>query len=126
LQSTTPTIVTGNLAVSLSGRGLVHNSIASIQGDASGQIEFGVATTAANAGMLDINKFNAVFASDPINAATSSITAPATLGRGTAVVNAMNPNVTYNIVYYLVNSNTAVVFDSDTTRNMTGFILQQF
>ena len=126
LQSTTPTTFTGNIAFSLGGQGLIHNTIASIQGDASGQIQFGLAVTAANAGMLDINKFNAVFAGDPVNATTTTITAPAALGRGTAVVSGMNPNVTYNLVYYLVNSNTALVFDSDTTRNMTGFVLQQF
>jgi hypothetical protein len=126
LQSTTPTTFTGNIAFSLGGQGLIHNTIASIQGDASGQIQFGLAVTAANAGMLDINKFNAVFAGDPVNATTTTITAPAALGRGTAVVSGMNPNVTYNLVYYLVNSNTALVFDSDATRNMTGFVLQQF
>jgi hypothetical protein len=125
-QSTTPTTVTGNIAASLSGQGLIHNSPASIQGDVSGQVEFGLATTAASAGMLDINLFTAVFPRDAVNAATTTISAPATLGRGTAVVSGMNPNVTYKLVYYLVDANTAVVFDSDATRNMTGFILQQF
>jgi hypothetical protein len=126
LQSTAPTTFTGNIAFGLNGQGLIHNSIGSIQGDASGQVIFGSATTAANAGMLDINKFNAVFAGDPVNTATTTITAPAALGRGTAVVSGMNPNVTYNLVYYLIDGNTALIFDSDTTRNMTGFALQQF
>jgi hypothetical protein len=126
VQSTPPATFSGDIAFGLNGQGLIHNSIGSIQGDASGQVEFGLATTAANAGMIDINKFNGVFAGDPINTATTSIAAPGTLGRGTAVVSGMNPNVTYNLVYYLVDANTAVIFDSDTTRNMTGFALQQF
>jgi hypothetical protein len=126
VQSTTPATFTGDIAFGLNGQGLISNSIGSIQGDASGQVEFGLATTATNAGMLDINKFNAVFAGDPINTATTSITAPGALGRGTAVVSGMNPNVTYNLVYYLIDGNTAVIFDADTTRNMTGFALQQF
>jgi hypothetical protein len=126
LQSAAPAAFTGDVAFSLNGQGLIHDSVASIQGDASGQVEFGLAVTAANAGMLDVNKFNAVFSGDPVNTATTTISAPSTLGRGTAVVSGMNPNVTYNLVYYLIDANTAVVFDSDTTRNMTGFALQQF
>jgi hypothetical protein len=126
LQSTTPATVTGNLAFSLSGQGLIHNSVSAIQGDASGQIKFGVAVTAGNSGMLDINKFNAVFPGDAVNTTTTTIGVPGALGRGTAVVSGMNPNVTYNLVYYLINSNTALVFDSDVTRNMTGFVIQQF
>jgi len=126
LQSTTPTTFTGDIAFSLNGQGLIHSSVSSIQGDTSGQVEFGLATTAANAGFLDINKFNAVFPGDPVNVPTTTITTPAALGRGTAVIAGMNPNVTYNLVYYLINGNTAVIFDSDTTRNMTGFALQQF
>ena len=126
LQSTTPTTFTGDIALSLNGQGLIHNSVASIQGDTSGQVQFGLATTATSAGFLDINKFNAVFPGDPVNVPTTTITSPAALGRGTAVVAAMNPSVTYNLVYYLINGNTAVIFDSDSTRNMTGFALQQF
>src|ERR1700735_5461878 len=126
LQSTTPTPFPGHIAFSLNGQGLIHSSVSSIQGDTSGQVEFGLATTAANAGFLDINKFNAVFPGDPVNVPTTTITTPAALGRGTAVIAGMNPNVTYNLVYYLINGNAAVIFDSDTTRNMTGFALQQF
>jgi hypothetical protein len=127
LQSTTPTTFTGDIALSLNGQGLIHNSPASIQGDTSGQVDFGLVSTAtASGGFLDVNKFSAVFAGDPVNVPTTTITSPATLGRGTAVVAAMNPSVTYNLVYYLINGNTALVFDSDATRNMTGFALQQF
>jgi len=127
LQSTTPTTFTGDIALSLNGQGLIHNSPASIQGDTSGQVDFGLVSTATTSGgFLDVNKFSAVFAGDPVNVPTTTITSPATLGRGTAVVAAMNPSVTYNLVYYLINGNTAVIFDSDATRNMTGFALQQF
>jgi hypothetical protein len=127
LQSTTPTTFTGDIALSLNGQGLIHNSPASIQGDTSGQVDFGLVSTATTSGgFLDVNKFSAVFAGDPVNVPTTTITSPATLGRGTAVVAAMNPSVTYNLVYYLINGNTALIFDSDATRNMTGFALQQF
>lgn len=126
LQSTTPTTFTGDIALSLNGQGLIHNSVASIQGDTSGQVQFGLVSTATNGGFLDINKFNAVFPGDPVNVPTTTITTPATLGRGTAVVAAMNPGVTYNVIYYLINGNTALLFASDATRNMTGFALQQF
>ena len=126
LQSTTPTTFTGDIAFSLNGQGLLHNSPASIQGDTTGQVEFGLATTATDAGFLDVNRFSAVFPGDPVNVPTTTITTPAALGRGTAVVAGMNPSVTYNLVYYLINGSTAVIFDSDATRNMTGFALQQF
>ena len=127
LQSTTPTTFTGDIALSLNGQGLIHTSPASIQGDTSGQVDFGLVSTATTSGgFLDVNKFSAVFAGDPVNVPTTTITSPATLGRGTAVVAAMNPSVTYNLVYYLINGNTALIFDSDATRNMTGFALQQF
>lgn len=127
LQSTTPATFTGDIALSLNGQGLIHNSPASIQGDTSGQVDFGLVSTATTSGgFLDVNKFSAVFAGDPVNVPTTTITSPATLSRGTAVVAAMNPSVTYNLVYYLINGNTALIFDSDATRNMTGFALQQF
>ncbi|HEY0702057.1 MAG TPA: hypothetical protein VGD60_04755 [Candidatus Acidoferrales bacterium] len=124
LQTASPATFTGNLAFSLSGRGIIHNSISSIQGDVSGQIAVG--TLAATSGALDINKFNAVYLNDLVNTATTAITAPTAPGRGTAVISGTNPNVTYNVVYYVISSNAAVEFSSDATRNMTGFLLQQF
>jgi hypothetical protein len=124
VQVSTPVTFTGNISFRLAGQGLIHNSTAAIQGDVSGQLE--TTGTTASDGMLDINKFNAVFPNDPINTATTTIAAPGTLGRGTAVVSGTNPNVTYNVDYYVIDTDTAAVFDSDVTRNMTGTVLQQF
>jgi hypothetical protein len=124
LQAAGVSTFNGNLAFSLSGRGIIHNNIAAIQGDTSGALA--LATTAATSGMIDINKFNAVFAGDAVNTATTTIVAPTSPGRGTAVISGTNPNVTYNVVYYVVSSNIALEYSSDATRNMTGFILQQF
>jgi hypothetical protein len=38
----------------------------------------------------------------------------------------MNPNVTYNVTYYIIDANTALLFDSDTTRVLIGTIDLQF
>jgi hypothetical protein len=75
---------------------------------------------------MDINNFNAVSLKDPINIATTTFVAPSTLGRGTGVISGTNPNVTFNVDYYVIDADTALLFDSDLTRNMTGIILQQF
>jgi hypothetical protein len=124
LQTADVTTFNGNLAFSLSGRGLIHNSVASIQGDVSGSIA--LVSTEATSGNIDINKFNAVYPGDPINTATTTIVAPTSPGRGTAVIAGTNPNVTYNVVYYVVSSNFALAYSSDATRNATGYLLQQF
>ena len=52
--------------------------------------------------------------------------APATTGRGTAVLEGENPDITYNVVYYLIDDNTALLFDSDTARVAIGSIERQF
>ena len=50
----------------------------------------------------------------------------ATSGRGTAVIQGMNPNVTYNLTYYVVSADTILLLDSDTTRVLIGTINLQF
>ncbi len=124
LQTAAVTAFNGNLALSLSGKGIIHNNPAAVQGDVSGSVA--LQTTVGTSGAIDINKFNAVYPGDLINTATTAIVAPTTPGRGTAVIAGTNPNVTYNIVYYVVSSNLALAYSSDATRNMTGFLLQQF
>jgi hypothetical protein len=123
LQTATPAVLTGNLSFRLGGQGIIHNAIASIQGDVSGQVQF---AGTASGGKIDINKFNAVYPGDPINIATTTIVSPSAPGRGTAVIAATNPNVTYNIVYYVIDADTAFIFSSDATRNMVGAVLEQF
>jgi hypothetical protein len=132
---TTPT---GNFAVSLAGRGIFHNALASYQEDVTGQVVFNA--SAATGGNLDINNFNQVFASDLINIGTvstttngvitttpaSPITAPASNGRGTLVLTGTNPIVTYDLVYYLISTNNALLFDMDKGFVLTGVLSSQF
>ena len=124
LQSATPVTFTGNVSFRLGAQGLVHNSVSLIQANVSGQLRLPVTTT--NGGTIDINNFSAVFPNDPVNVATTTITAPSTLGRGTAVLSGTNPNVTFNVAYYVIDADTAVLFVTDATRNMIGAVTQQF
>jgi len=120
--STSP--LDGNFALSLAGQGIVHNSPGSIQQNVEGQLILNGA--AVSAGNLDINNFNAVFGSDPIGAANSSIVAPGANGRGTAVLSASDPSATYNLVYYVVDANSTVLFDKDSNLILIGALARQF
>jgi len=124
LQTATPVTFTGNVSFRLGGQGLIHNSTSMIQPNVSGQLRLPVTTTTG--GTIDINNFSAVFPPDPVNVLTTTITAPSTLGRGTAVISGTNPNVTFNVAYYVIDADTAVLFDTDATRNMIGAVTQQF
>ena len=124
LQQVTPTSIPGNFALGVFGQGVFHNSPASYQNNTDGQVK--LTASSVTSGNLDINNFNAVFAGDPIASAGSSVGAPGTRGRGTLVLHATNPAVTYNLVYYLIDGNTALLFDQDTTRIATGFFSKQF
>ena len=112
-QSTLATSVSGIFALGLGGQGIFHNSSSSYQPDASGQIT--LAGTAASGGNLDVNTFNAVFQTDPVDTVNSALTAPdATFGRGTAKILGTNPAVTFNLSYYIVDGNTALLLGTDT------------
>ena len=82
--------------------------------------------SAATAGNLDINVYNSVYTSDIVNTSGTVINAPATNGRGTIVLVGTNPLVTYNLIYYIINTNTALLFDQDTTRVALGAIALQY
>ncbi len=128
----------GNFAVRLNGRAVFRNSPASYQDDIEGQVVFN--TSAATGGNLDINNFSQVFSSDPVNTGTistttnntttsvpaSPINAPASNGRGTLALSGTNPTVTYNLVYYLISANSALVFDQDKVFVLTGVLTSQF
>jgi hypothetical protein len=113
-----------SFAIGLDGRGIFHNSPGSYQPDTVGQF-LGTGTTITS-GNLDINDFNAIFSPDPIAPATSSIAAPASNGRGTAVVAASTPAATYNLAYYLIDDNRALLLDQDSNRVATGIVALQF
>jgi hypothetical protein len=126
VQSTIPTGLTGSFAFGLAGQGIFHDETAKYQQNLSGQLTLnGLASVS---GTIDINNFNAVFQPDTIFVTNTKITtAPdATSGRGTAVIQGMNPNVTYNLTYYVVSADTFLLFDSDTTRVLIGNITSQF
>ncbi len=111
------TLLGGSFAVGLTGQGIFHNSASSSQPDASGQIAL------TSGGKLDINFFGSTSPADPI---TVAIAAPTTTGRGTAVVTATGPAATFNLIYYLIDDNTALLFDQDTTPIAVGTIERQF
>ncbi|MGA3292357.1 MAG: hypothetical protein ABSE45_00090 [Candidatus Acidiferrales bacterium] len=115
--------LSGAFVFVLAGQGMFHEISGSAQPEAEGQI---TVTGTSVAGNLDIDNFNAAFKNDPLNITTSSITAPGTNGRGTAVLEGIDPDVTYKLVYYLVDGNTALAFDQDTTRVVVGSIARQF
>ena len=115
---------TGDFALNLAGQGIFHNEPGSYQQDVEGQLTLG--TTAVSAGNLDVNDFNAGIQTDPISTTGSLVSAPDPNGRGTAVLVATNPDVSYNLVYYVIDDNTALLFDSDTNRVVIGVIARQF
>ena len=123
-QTVAPSTLAGSFAANLAGQGIFHSAPGSIQQDAGGQLTLDELTLTG--GNLDINNFNAVFLSDPVNTSTSAIVAPATNGRGTAVINLNNPTAHYTLVYYVIDNNTALLLDQDTTLVATGIIALQF
>ena len=123
-QGTLAPSATGIFALGLAGQGVSHNSVSSYQPDASGQIT--LSGTSVGVGNLDINTFNSVFQSDPLDTTNSTIAAPdGTFGRGTAKLVGTNPAVTFNISYYIVDKNTALLMGTDTVRTQTGIIVLQ-
>jgi hypothetical protein len=123
--TTIPTGLTGSFAFGLAGQGIFHNAPAKYQQNLSGQLTLnGLASVS---GTIDINNFSAVFPPDLIFVTNTILKAPdTTSGRGTAVIQGMNPNVTYNVTYYVVSADTVLLFDSDTTRVLIGTIISQF
>lgn len=124
----------GNFAVSLAGQGIFHNSQGSYQQDVDAQMV--LASGSVSSGNIDINNFNSVFSSDVINTTSvttgttttpeSSIAAPGANGRGTGVITGTNPAVSYKLVYYLVNANTALLLDQDSGFILNGVLTLQF
>jgi len=123
LQNSTTEFTAGSFALNLAGQGIFHNQPSSVQQDVEGQVT--LSASAVSSGNLDINDFDAGIQTDAISTTDSSIAAP-TNGRGTAVLVATNPDVSYNLVYYVIDDNTALLFDSDTNRVLIGVIARQF
>ena len=128
VQQASPAALSGDFALGLAGQGIFQNAPASYQADADGQAV--LAGTVVSSGNLDINNYGAVYPSDPIATATSSkpssIAAPGTNGRGTAIFVTTDPPGTYNLVYYVIDPNTALLLGQDKTRVETGIVVRQF
>jgi hypothetical protein len=116
--------VLGSFAMNFRGVGVSKNSNGAIPQAMEGQAVLN--STSVGSGLLDINNFNAVYTKDPISASTSSVAAASTLGRGTAVIAASDPAVSFSFIYYIVDNNTALVLDQDTVRVGTGVVARQF
>jgi hypothetical protein len=124
LQKATAQFTAGSFAMLLGGQGISHNEPASVQQDVEGQLNLSSSTVSS--GNLDINNFNAVFQNDPISSTSSSILAPDSNGRGTAVLVTTNPNSSYNLAYYVIDANTALLLDTDSNHVLIGAIARQF
>ena len=122
--SSSVALLAGSFATGLTGQGVFHDIAGSAQPDASGQIAFN--GTGITGGNLDINTFNSVSQTDPISATGNSFGTPASNGRGTAVLTTTSPAATFDLIYYLIDDNTTLLFDQDTTPIATGIIARQF
>lgn len=129
------TTLAGNSAFNLGAQGVLHTGPGPNQQDAIGQAVFN--GTTVSSGNLDINAFKQVFSNDPIATTCTTVndtnctvvTAPAASGRGTIVLALTNPQTTYNLVFYVVNANTALLFgqaDGQTAVIQNGILQLQF
>lgn len=114
----------GSFAIGLIGQGVFHNNSPAVQPDASGQVSIS-STGGVTAGTLDINTFGTTSAADPITS-SSMLGLPDSNGRGTATIITSNPASTFKLVYYLIDDNTALIFDQDATPVATGIVVRQF
>jgi hypothetical protein len=118
----TPAVSAKSLALGLVGQGAFYNNATAYQQNIDGQISQGA--TGVTPGTIDIANYPNPFANDPISAVT--LGTPSSLGRGTTVVTASNPSATYNLIYYLIDDKTALVFDQDKTFVLRGMFAQQY
>ena len=116
--------VIGSFALNLGGEG-VSTGGNPTQLDAEGQVTMNAVSFGG--GNLDLNEYNAVYTKDPVSTSTSTIVAPdTTYYRGTAVLKATDPAVSYTLTFYVIDNNTALLLDTDTVRIGTGVVARQF
>jgi hypothetical protein len=119
-----PAITALGTALGLTGEGTFYTNPSAYQQNAVGQL--GLSSTSISAGNLDINNFNAVFPADPVGASGTSIGAASSTGRGTFAITTTNPAATYNLIYYLIDDNSALLLDKDATLVLRGALARQF
>jgi hypothetical protein len=120
-QTSAATLTTGGFALGLAGQGIAHNARATAAQNVDGHF----AGISGTAGALDVNFF-AARAGDPLT--SIALSAPSTLGRGTLVLAASSPPASYNLIYYLINANQALLFDQDANSSLVliGALERQF
>ncbi len=132
LQASTATAApAGSVAVGIGAQGIFYNNPSAYGQNLDAQVT--LPSLVATGGNIDINNYNAVYPSDPVNTTTTgtatfatALTAPAAPGRGTGILSGKNPNVTFGFVYYLIDANTAVLLGSDATRTNLGQLAKQY
>jgi hypothetical protein len=117
----------GSFALNLSGVG-TSKSAGSFEQDLTGQLVL-TANNTTPSGSLDFN--NGAQGGPFLRlgiASSSTIAAPTSNGRGTMTLKATisGTSATFNLVYYVVNANTVLLFDSDNNRVATGTLDRQF
>lgn len=117
-----PAVSAKSLALGLIGQGIFHNNTSSYQQNIDGQISLD--DSGITPGSIDIAAYPSPYAGDPITAVT--LESPSSIGRGTTVVTASTPAATYNLIYYLIDDKTALVFDQDKTTVLRGSFAQQY
>ena len=117
-QTSTSALSSGGFALGLSGQGISHASRSTSAQDVDGHLS-------GSSGSLDVN-FIQPRSGDPIKSV--NLGSPSSSGRGTLVITASSPLVTYNLVYYLVSANEALLFDQDANNALVlkGVLLRQF
>jgi hypothetical protein len=122
--SSVPAITALGASLGLAGEGTFYKNPAAYQQNAVGQLK--LSSTSISAGDLDVNNFDAVFPGDPVGTTGTSIGSPSSAGRGTLVLAATNPAATYNLIYYLIDNNSALLLDQDSGHVLRGALARQF
>lgn len=126
LQQASPAALAGNFGLALNGQGVFYSDPGLYQSDAEGAATLSGSAFTSGSANLDINNYGtSPQPSDPIGT-SSSIAAPGTNGRGTATLQPTNPPATYNLVYYVIDANTALLVGQDSTRVLNGMMIRQF
>jgi hypothetical protein len=127
-QGSLSTSPAGTFALNLTGEGFAKSS-GSFEQDLTGQLVLSTGSTAIG-GTLDFNNpanNGSPFSGLPVST-TSMLTTAASNGRGTMLVKASANGLpaTFNLVYYIVNPTTVLLFDSDNNRVANGVLSLQF
>lgn len=134
-QTVVSTTLTGNFVFTVGAQGVLNSAAGPNQQAALAQFVLNGTTVAS--GNLDFDGFNPPIKNDPIETTCTTtvttncttIAAASAAGRGTMVLGLSNPQTTYNLVYYIVNANTALLFGQAANQTQVvqvGVLLRQF